>query len=157
MIDQLSDQKRFETEDENSSETGTHASTGGKDLWDSFLRLPFAEKLLSGAAAAVTVGWLITAQWSQLFDFGDPGGWFATFAAFGAGSTIVLLFVKVLNIPWLNRTAHSRLLIVCALLPALGLLVELTLNFWYAVMLIGALAMAWAAGKITTRDELLKP
>ena len=152
MIDQLSESKRFEAE----QPTEDHASTGGKDLWDSFLRLPFAEKLLSGAAAGVVAGWLITAQWSRLFDFGNLGGWFATFAAFGAGATIVLLFVKVLDIPWLKRATHSRLLIFFALLPALGLAVELTLNFWTAVTLIGALVMAYAAGRITTRDELLK-
>ena len=152
MIDQLSDSKRFETEEP----AEAHATTGGKDPWDSFLRLPFAEKLLSGAAAAVAVGWLITAQWSRLFDFGNLGGWFATFAVIGAATTLVLLFVKVLDIPWLHRATHSRLLIVFALLPALGLAVELTLNFWTAVTLVGALVMAYAAGKITTRDELLK-
>ena len=135
---------------------GGHASTGGRNLWESFRLLPAAEKLLAGACAGLVFGWLVTARWSLLFDFGTLGGWFATFSAFGAGFTLVLLFVKLLNIPWPKKSVHTRLLIVSALLPTLGLVVELLNNFWFAVMLTGALAMAYAAGRITTRDNVLK-
>jgi len=128
----------------------------GDGLFDAFRRQPFAEKVLGGAALAVAFGWLVSAQWSSLLQFGTLGGWFSTFSLVGTMGVLSLMTMRLLGIGWLSRAASTRLLIGAAMLPALGIAVELLNNFWFAVTLVGAVAMAWSAGRISLRDGLFR-
>mgnify|MGYP001820296289 CR=1 FL=1 len=124
-------------------------------LFDRFRRLPFAEKLLGVSALAVAFGWLVSAQWSNLLQLGTLGGWFSTFCLIGTLGVIALTGARLFDLPWLSPAATTRLLIVAAFLPALGIAVELLSNFWFAVTVVGSAVMAWAAGRISLRDGLL--
>ena len=56
----------------------------------------------------------------------------------------------------MNPKTRTRVLIAVALLPAIGFIVDALRNIWDALMLAGAVFMAYAAAKITMREKIIK-
>jgi hypothetical protein len=117
------------------------------DLVTRFLDLPRWEQYTGAAALVCLLGWLGASGWTSFLSLGSPGGWFFTLAIIGSLAVVVLVTTGGGRSSWfgLSNHARQRALISFALLPALGGAIELLQNFWAAVALVSATAMAYAA------------
>jgi len=123
------------------------------DTLERFQSLPTSEKVLFGAAVATLIAFLIEGGWTLLFRFGTLGGWFVTFALAGAAATFVLIALRTLQVPLFKPAVHARIVIALAMLPAIGLIIELLNHFWVALMLTGGGTMAWIAVRSFLTDD----
>jgi hypothetical protein len=133
---------------------GTSGAESGvkRDVVGEFKRQPMAEKILAVAAAAFLLAFIFDGTgWSILFK-----SWKATLAFFGCIGVLVLVVTSLLGIRLVAPKLYNWLLVIAAVLPALGLALDALRNFWYFVMLASILLMAYAGAKITTREQILR-
>jgi len=120
----------------------------------SFFTLPAEERFLAGSAILALIAFGFARGWTLLFRFGETGGWFFTLALIGAGLTLALLAARRLYPGLLEPRSHDRAILVAALLPCTGLLVELLGQVWAAILILGALGMARGAYRLDRRDHV---
>ncbi|MFQ5843704.1 MAG: hypothetical protein ACE5JG_01820, partial [Planctomycetota bacterium] len=84
-----------------------------------FGKLPGAERVLAFAALAVLLGFLFRRGWSE---FGTR--WYLTLGLFGSCGALLLIAMKLFGVRLFRPSLDSRILVVCALLPALGYVVD---------------------------------
>ena len=124
-----------------------------RDIVAEFRKNPLAEKILAAAALAVLIAFIVNNSWNLLFKFNVQ--WFPTFAFLGSVLVLVLVGLDVFGVRVMDAKMRVRVLVLLAILPALGFVIDALKNFWFAVMLAGAFAMALAAAKITTREKII--
>ncbi len=131
-------------------------AAGGKrpDVLASFFTLPPEERILAGSSLLALVAFGFARGWTLLFRFGETGGWFFTFALLGGGVTLALLAARRLYPGLLDHRSRDRAILIAALLPTTGLVIELLGQIWAAVMIVGALGMARGAYRIDRRDHV---
>ncbi len=134
--------------------TAEGARGGERDILASFFSLPSDERFLAGASLLALVAFGFARGWTLLFRFGETGGWFFTFLPIGAALTLGILAARRVVPRFLDPLSRDRALLVAALLPCTGLLVELLGQIWAAIMIVGALAMARGAYRLDRRDHL---
>ncbi|MHC4933756.1 MAG: hypothetical protein ACYTGV_16370 [Planctomycetota bacterium] len=123
-----------------------------RNLWAEFTRNPPAEKMLAVAAIAVLLGFLFSRQsWGGLFE-----EWFLTLAVLGSAAVIVLVGLDLFGMTVMSPKLRVRVLLIAAVLPALGFVIDKLMDPWYALMIAGAVFMAYAAAKITMREKIIK-
>jgi hypothetical protein len=134
----------------------TPESTSGapkKDVAAEIKKMPAAEKLLGLAAVVVLLSFIIDGPWNALFKY----RWFPTCSFLGSVGVIALISVELFGVKLMDAKMRIYLLIVLAMLPAVGFVVDmLKNNFWQAVMLAGGIAMGVAGARITTREKILR-
>jgi hypothetical protein len=123
-----------------------------RNLLEEFKRMPAADKLLAAASAAALLGFVILGNWGALF----KDGWFHTCAFLGSVGVLVLLGVELVGMKLLEGAARTYVLILLAILPVLGFVIDALHDFWRAVMLAGAIVMGFAGVKITTREKIIR-
>jgi hypothetical protein len=116
-----------------------------------FKDMQTAEKILIAAALGVLVAFTFAGHWARLFS----GQWFITCAAVGSVGTLAFAALEMFGIKPVRRPARTYLIVFLALVPALGFIIDRLIDFWDGMVLAGAVAMAYAAAKITTRDNLI--
>ena len=119
---------------------------------DGFKAMKNAEKILAVAAFATLVAFIFGKKWDLLFS----GGWFETCAFLGAIGVILLVSLHLFGVKLVDAKVRTYLLILCAVLPALGFVIDALTHLWHGLMLAGAVAMAYAGAKITTREQIIK-
>ena len=135
------------------SASSTPGPTGPKlDLAEEFKKMRHAEKILVIAAVVVFVAFLFLGRWDWLFKW----GWFTTCAFLGAVLTIVMTVLELFSVKVVDVKLRVWIMVCLGVLPALGFIIDALSNFWYALMLAGAVAMGFAAVKITTRENIIK-
>jgi len=131
----------------------TPEETPKRGLWAEFASNPPAEKMLAVAALAVLLGFLFSRQsWGGLFH----GEWFLTLAFLGSVAVIVLVGLDLVGVTVMNPKFRVRVLLIAAVLPAFGFVIDKLMDPWYALMIAGAVCMAYAAAKITMREKIIK-
>jgi hypothetical protein len=134
----------------------TPESTPGapkKDVAAEIKKMPAAEKLLGLAAIVVLASFIFLNSWGALFKY----GWFPTCSFLGSVGVIALIGVELFGVKLMDAKMRIYVLIVLAMLPALGYVVDqLQRSFWYALMLAGGIAMGVAGARITTREKILR-
>ncbi|MHC4222435.1 MAG: hypothetical protein ACYSUN_00445, partial [Planctomycetota bacterium] len=106
-----------------------------RDLWAEFTRNPPAEKMLAVAALAVLLGFLFSRQsWSGLFH----GQWFLTLAFLGSIAVLILVGLDLFGITVMGPKLWVRVLLIAAVTPAIGFVIDQLLDPWYALMIAGA-------------------
>jgi len=118
-----------------------------------FNRLDPAEKMLAGAAVAVLLGFLFVNAWGQLFSFKGQG-WFHTFAFVGALGVVGVTALDLFGVKYVDAKFRPVILVGCAILPAIGFVLYSLGEFWWSLMLAGAVVMGYAAARITAREDL---
>lgn len=116
-----------------------------------FKKMQTAEKMLAIAAAVTLIAFIIQGKWSFLFAY----IWFPTCAFLGSILVIVLVALELFGVKLFDAKTRIYILILCAILPALGFVVDALRDFWSGVMLAGAIVMGYAAAKITTREKII--
>ncbi len=148
-----------------SPDQGASAASGGKRdvaaVAAEFKKQPLAEKIVGVAALAFLLAFTFDNRWSALFKFGGPFSnfvqpWMHTLGFIGAIGVLFLVITRLFGVRLLPDKLHGRLLVLAAVMPALGMLIDELKNFWGFVMLAGLVLMAYAGAKITTRDQILK-
>ncbi|MHC4957600.1 MAG: hypothetical protein ACYTGN_04430 [Planctomycetota bacterium] len=124
---------------------------GRADPVGAFREMQLAEKILVAAALGVLVAFTFAGHWTRLFS----GRWFITCAAVGSVGTLVLAALDMFGMKPVKRPARTYLMVFLALVPALGFVIDRLIDFWDGMVLAGAVAMAYAAARITTRDNLI--
>ena len=119
-----------------------------------FKAMATAEKMLAIAAAAALLGFIFSNGFKALFKY----GWFPTCAFLGSLAVLVLTGMELFGVKVMDAKMRVYALILAALLPLLGYLIDIfdRMRFWGAVTLAAAIVMAYASGKIVTRDNLIK-
>lgn len=131
----------------------TPPSAPKKDVAAEIKKMPAAEKLLGLAAVVVLLSFIFLGPWSALFKY----GWFYTCAFLGSVGVIALIATGLFGVKLMDAKMRLYLLIVLAMLPALGFVVDMLKgSFWRAVMLAGGIAMGVAGARITTREKILR-
>lgn len=112
--------------------------------------LPMTEKLLLGAAAIALVVFIIEGGLKLLF----KSSWGPTCTFLGTLGVVILIGLDLFGVKVMDKKSRTYLLILCAVLPALGWVIDLlsTLKFWGAVGIACIFVMAYAGAKLTTRD-----
>jgi len=123
-----------------------------RDLVGEFKTMRPAEKMLAVAALAVLLAFIFTGHWEFLFKY----SWFPTCAFLGAVGVLALTGLDLFGVKFLGAKARNYVMILLAVLPAAGFVIDALSNFWRAVMLAGAIVMGFAAVKITTRENIIK-
>lgn len=123
-----------------------------RNLLEEFKRMPAADKMLAAAAAAALLGFVVEGSFDELFKF----RWFPTCVFLGSVGVLVMLGVEIFGFKLLEGPVRTYVLILLAVLPMLGFVVDALSNFWRAVMLAGAIVMGFAGVKITTREKIIK-
>ena len=122
--------------------------------------MPAAEKLLAAGAAGVLFAFIADNRWKALFKFSSAfyQGWMHTLAFFGSIIVLALIITKLLGIKVVDAALHPKLVVLFGVLPALGFVIDelRRLKFMGVVFLAGIVVMAYAAAKITSRDNILK-
>ena len=122
-----------------------------RDLWGEFTKNPPAEKMLAVAALAVVLGFLFSREgWSGLVQ-----DWFLPLAILGSIVVIALVGLDLFGIVVMKPKIRIRVLLVAAVLPALGFVIDRLKEPWVALMIAGAVVMAYAAAKITMREKII--
>lgn len=137
-------------------QSGNDASK--RDILAEFQKNPAAEKMLAVAALVVLLAFIFDNRWSWLFKFDSFYGaaWFTTLAFLGSLLVIALVALDLFGVKVMEARLRLRILILLAMLPALGFIIDtLKGTVWGAVMLAGAVVMAYAAAKITTREKII--
>ena len=124
-----------------------------RDIVAEFRKNPAAEKILAAAALGVLIAFIVHGQWSSLFAFKYQ--WFPTLAFLGSILVLVLVGLDLFGLKVMYAKLRVRVLIVLAVLPALGFVIDMLKTFWPAVMLAGSIVMAFAAAKISTREKII--
>ena len=137
-----------ETADQSTTSPASDSQPGPVDAFGS---MPRAEKMLAAAAAGVLVGFLFSREWDLLF-----ADWFMTCALIGSAAVLALIIVDLFGIRFMDAKLRTWIIIILALIPAAGFVIDKILKPWTAVMLAGAIVMGLAAVKITTRENILK-
>ena len=117
--------------------------------------MPFAEKLLAGAAVAMLLAVLIEPMMRRrIFNH----GFWATCALIGAAVTIALVALHVLGIKVMDAKTRTYAVVGAAVLPILGFLIDLLegQRLWGIIALVAMFVMAFAGLKITNRENLIK-
>ncbi|MHC4548042.1 MAG: hypothetical protein ACYTEZ_04625 [Planctomycetota bacterium] len=135
---------------EPTGETG--GTTPQRDLVAEFKAMPAAEKLLAAAACAVILGWLISEGWHLFFKV----RWFPTCAFLGALGILALTVLDLFGVKIMSAKMRTYVIIALGVVPAVGFVIDALQHFWSAVMLAGAIVMALAAVKITTREKIIQ-
>ncbi len=141
-------------------ETPTTDSGGPqKDIGKAIAGMQMAEKILGASALLYLLGFIIDrpSHWRVLFRFGSYGRpWMFTLGFVGAVGALVLIGTKLFGVKLVDAKLYIKLLILCAILPAVGLLIDSLSDFWGFAILLSTIAMAYAGAKITTREKILK-
>ncbi len=130
----------------------TEDSAGGPDVAAAFKALPAAEKMLAAAAVAVLLGFIISGG----FDFLFKSIWFPTCAFVGSVLCIVIIAMDLFGVKVLGHGLKMKILILLAITPAIGFIVDALANFWHALMLAGSIMMLYVGGKIGTREKIIR-
>ncbi|MHC4608349.1 MAG: hypothetical protein ACYTAF_15670, partial [Planctomycetota bacterium] len=77
-------------------------------------------------------------------------------AFFGAVLVLALVIVDLFGVKFMDARWRVRLLILLAVLPVAGFIIDALRDFWAALMIAGAVVMAYAAAKITTREGIIR-
>jgi hypothetical protein len=123
-----------------------------RDVVAEFKAMLPAEKMLVIAAVAVILAFIFAGRWEFLFKY----LWFPTCAFLGAACIIALAILDLVGTQFLKGKARTYVMILLSVLPAVGFVIDALNDFWYAVMLAGAIVMGFAAVKITTRENIIK-
>lgn len=128
------------------------------DVAGEFRKQPPVDKLLLVAAALYLLAFIVENRWKTLFQFGRAyyRPWEHTLGFVGALAVLVLVVTKLFGIKLVDAALRGKLLVLAAVLPAVGLAIEFLREFWQFLMLVAVLTMAYAGAKITTRDSVLK-
>jgi len=138
----------METAQPSSSGGGASAAKAAAD----FKAMPMFEKILAVAALVALVSFLFGVGFSWLFK-----SWHATGLFLGSVGVLGLIGTKLFGVVLLAGATHTFVLVLFALLPAVGLVIDtLSGTVWGFLALVATLAMAYAAAKITSREQLLK-
>jgi len=116
-----------------------------------FRKMPMAEKILAVAAVAGIVGFLV----SHGFDFFFKV-WHLTTLFIGSVIVLALIGTKLFRVALMGPKAYTNLLVVAAVLPALGMVIDSFDPMEYFIVLASTVLMAYAGAKITTRENILK-
>jgi len=130
-------------------------STGSKpDPVANLKAMPMAEKLLLSAALAGLIAFIIKGGFKVLFKY----VWFPTCLFLGSLGVIVLIALALFGIKFMDAKMRNYLLILLAVIPALGFVIDQLsmLRFWDVVMVAAAIVMAYAGAKITSREQIIK-
>ena len=138
---------------ESSEAQAAEGSADGPDLAKAFKALPAAEKMLAIAAIAVLLGFIIAGGFEVLF----KAIWFPTCAFIGSVLCLVIITMDLFGVKVLGHGLKMRVLILLAITPALGFIVDALSDFWAALMLAGSIMMLYVGGKIGTREKIIKP
>jgi len=122
------------------------------DLLSRFMVLPRWEQYVGASALVCLLGWLGASGWASFLSLGSPGGWFLTFALIGPVAVTFLIIAGTGPSRWIGMSdqTRKRSIGIFAMLPVVGGLIELLQNFWAAVALVSAVAMAYAAFRLLT-------
>jgi len=128
------------------------------DVAAEFKKQPMVDKLLLVAAAVYLLAFIVENRWKALFKFGSQyyRPWEHTLGFVGALVVLALVVTKLLGVKLVDAKLHVKLLVLAAVLPAVGLAIEFLREFWQFLMLVAILTMAYAGAKISTRDQVLK-
>lgn len=131
---------------------------GGLDLVAEFKKMPTAEKMLACASVAALLGFIVLGAWSALFKlgFGAQVWLFPTFAFLGSLATILLFVTKLFGLRIMDPALFTKVLVGAGVLPVVGFVISTLINFWSGLMLAACIAMAYAAAKITTRENIIR-
>ena len=112
-----------------------------RDLWTSLWRLDGTQKVLGAACGAVLIGFLFDKNlpWSAVF-----GTWHGVLAFAGAVGALALIVLRALHVRVLPKAHEARAMMILALLPAGGLVIQALQNPWGFVMFAGVIGMAYA-------------
>jgi hypothetical protein len=135
------------------STTPGSGAPSAKDLAGEFKKMPQAEKILAIAAAVTLAMWAINEGWNKYLFFHN---WFITLCLFGPVVVLGLIVTRLLGIRLLEPALYTKVLVLFSVLPALGFVVDAFARPKYAILLAGAIAMGYAAGKIGSREHLIK-
>ena len=131
---------------------GSAEAAGGPNVGAEFKALPAAEKMLAIAASAALLGFILSDQWSFLFKV----GWFTTCIFLGSVLCLVIIALDLFGVKFLGHGIKMKLLLLLAVLPAIGFVVDALKDFWYALMLAGMLVMAYVGAKIGAREKIIR-
>ncbi|MCZ6574684.1 MAG: hypothetical protein O7C98_16145 [Planctomycetota bacterium] len=131
---------------------GSAEGVGGPNVVAAFKALPAAEKMLAIAATAALLGFILSSQWDFLFKH----TWFPTCIFLGSVLCLAVIAMDLFGVKVLGHGLKMKLLLLLAVLPAIGFVVDALKNFWYALMLAGMFVMAYVGAKIGTREKIIK-
>ena len=117
-----------------------------------FKAMKNAEKILAVAAFATLIAFIFGKKWNVLFQ----GDWFETCAFLGAVGVILLVTLDLFGVKVVDAKVRTYLVILFAVLPALGFVIDALTQLWHGLLLAGSVAMAYAGAKITTREQIIK-
>ncbi len=137
----------------------TTSASEKKDLIAGLKGMPKAEKWLAAAAATCLLAFVFDSRWNRLFSgkvYSEP--WMHTLAFLGSIGLLTLIITRLLGIKVVSNALHPKLVVLCGVLPALGLIIDQLRQrrTWGVLLLASIFVMAYAAAKITTRDKILK-
>ena len=114
---------------------------GERDLWAGLWSLDGAQKVLGAACGAVLIGVLFDRDlaWSGVFRT-----WHGALAFAGAVGGLALIVLRALHVRVLPKAYEARAMMILALLPAGGLVIQALQNPWRFVMFAGVIGMAYA-------------
>jgi hypothetical protein len=144
--------------EERTAEPKSAQQKEGRDLWGALWRLGGTEKVLAVACGAVLIGFLFdkSLSWGAVF-----GTWHGVMAFSGAIGAMALILLRALRIRLLPKAHEARALMILALLPAGGLVIQALQNPWGFVLFGGMIGMAYAglrlAGLLGDDDEEEEP
>ena len=137
-----------------SEETTETTSDGGgekKDLVAGFKEMGKAEKLVAMGAAGFVLAFVVGKSWSSLFRFSL--GWAPTLGFIGAVAVLVLVISRLLGIKLVDAKLGAKLLVLAAVLPALGWVIDTLQNFWYFLALVSMAVMAFGALRLVAPKD----
>ena len=121
------------------------------DVFERFQALSGAQRILFWVSIATLLGFVVERAWGVLTSPDNVGFWFVLLAIIGSIGTLTLLSMRLLKVPMMAPSVHARVVLLVAMLPAVGLLIELLSHFWAALMMVGAGAMAYVCVREFTR------
>ena len=135
--------------------TGAQAKV---DVAGEFKKQPFVDKLLLVAAAAYLLSFIVANRGKARSKCGSSEylPWEHTLGFVGSIIVLALVVTKLFGVKLVDAKLHVRLLVVGAVMPAVGLAIDALSEFWSFLMLLCILVMAYAGAKITTREQVLK-
>ena len=117
-----------------------------KDVVAGFKEMGKAEKLVAVGAAGFVLAFVVGNSWKLLFRFSE--GWAPTLGFVGALGVLVLVITRLLGIKLVDAKLGAKLLVLAAVLPALGWVIDELRNFWYFLALVSMAVMAFGASKL---------
>ena len=119
-----------------------------KNLVAGFKEMGLAEKLVAMGAAGYVLAFVFGGgnSWKLLFRFSQ--GWATTLGFVGALGVLVLIITRLLGIKLVNAKLGAKLLVLAAVLPAIGWVIDELQNFWYFLGLVSMALMAFGASKL---------